>query len=165
MMNYRESKSVPLHPEIGRRRFLKTSLAGGTTALCLPFTLNIPFHIRDKLKYALSLDVPTRFFDGKSCWAHPRAGIVPGAGNEGLPLFMAQVDSKRLHAIRETEQVLVPERGARLGNFGVTDVSSLETWVTVAEWMQPRGVEKYGSDGSVFISRIHWAKPNRLFSD
>jgi hypothetical protein len=24
----------------------------------------------------------------------------------------------------------------RLGNFGVTEVSDRETWVTVAEWMQ-----------------------------
>ena len=80
------------------------------------------------------------------------------------PLFMAQVDPRQLRVIRETEQILVPERGARLGNFGVTDISRNETWVTVAEWMQPRGVEKYGSDGSVFIARIHWNKPNRLFT-
>jgi hypothetical protein len=35
--------------------------------------------------------------------------------------------------------------------------------VTVAEWMQPRGCEKYGSDGSVWVARIGWKKPNRLF--
>jgi hypothetical protein len=79
------------------------------------------------------------------------------------PLVMAQVDPEKLHVIRATEQILVPERGARLGNFGVTDVSPSETWVTVAEWMQPRGCEKYGSDGSVFVARIAWKKPNKLF--
>jgi hypothetical protein len=84
-----------------------------------------------------------------------------GAGNDHVfrhraPLFMAQVDPDRLCVIRETEQILVPERGARLGNFGVTDVSENETWVTVSEWMQPKGVEKHGSDGSVFVARIHW---------
>ncbi len=79
------------------------------------------------------------------------------------PLFMAQVNTEKMCVIRETEQVLVPERGARLGNFGVTDVSENETWVTVAEWMQPKGVEKYGSDGSVFVARIHWNSPNKLF--
>lgn len=78
------------------------------------------------------------------------------------PLFMAQVDPKRLRVIRETERILVPERGARLGNFGVTDVNENETWVTVAEWMQPKGVEKHGSDGSVFVARIHWSKPNAI---
>ena len=91
-----------------------------------------------------------------------------GANNDHVfrhraPLFMAQVDPEKLCVIRETEQVLVPERGARLGNFGVTDVSPTETWVTVAEWMQPHGVEKYGSDGSVFVARIQWNKTNRLF--
>jgi hypothetical protein len=78
------------------------------------------------------------------------------------PLVMAQVDPDKLCVIRQTEQVLVPERGARLGNFGVTDVTPDETWVTVAEWMQPRGCEKYGSDGSVYVARIHWKEPNRL---
>ncbi|RIH63064.1 exo-alpha-sialidase [Mariniphaga sediminis] len=91
-----------------------------------------------------------------------------GADNDHVfrhraPLFMAQVDPENLCVIRETEQILVPERGARLGNFGVTDISPNETWVTVSEWMQPKGVEKYGSDGSVFVARIHWDKPNRSF--
>ena len=81
---------------------------------------------------------------------------------------MAQVDPKRLRVIRNTERILVPERGARLGNFGITDVGPHETWVTVAEWMQTWGPNyvmpadnKYGSDGSVFVARIHWNKPNR----
>lgn len=91
-----------------------------------------------------------------------------GSGNDHVfrhraPLFIAQVDTEKLCVIRNTEQIIVPERGARLGNFGVTDVSKDETWVTVAEWMQPEGVEKYGSDGSVYIARIHWNKPNHLF--
>lgn len=91
-----------------------------------------------------------------------------GANNDHVfrnraPLFMAQVDPERLCVIRETERVLVPERGARLGNFGVTDINPGETWVTVSEWMQPGGVEKYGSDGSVWVARIHWEQPNKLF--
>lgn len=91
-----------------------------------------------------------------------------GADNDHVfrhraPLFMAQVDPERLRVIRRTERILVPERGARLGNFGVTDVSPDETWVTVAEWMQPRGVEKHGSDGSVFVARIQWSARNRAF--
>ena len=80
------------------------------------------------------------------------------------PLFMAQVDPGKCCVIRETERILVPERGARLGNFGVCDVSEKETWVTVSEWMQPKGIEKYGSDGSVFVARIIWNKPNLDFN-
>ena len=76
---------------------------------------------------------------------------------------MAEVDPVRLCVIRNTEKILVPERGARLGNFGVTNVSPKETWVTVAEWMQPHGVEKYGSDGSIWVARIIWNKRNKLF--
>lgn len=78
------------------------------------------------------------------------------------PLLMAQVDPQRLCVLRDTETALVPERGARLGNFGVTDISPEETWVTVTEWMQPKGCEKYGSDGSVYVARLHWNRPNRL---
>ena len=89
-----------------------------------------------------------------------------GANNDHVfrhraPLFIAQVDPVRLRVIRATERVLVPERGARLGNFGVTDLTPNETWITVAEWMQPRGVERHGSDGSVFVARVNWARPNR----
>ncbi len=97
-----------------------------------------------------------------------------GANNDHVfrhraPLFMAQVDPDRLCVIRESEQILVPERGARLGNFGVTRVSENETWVTVAEWMQtwsPNYIlpvdNEYGSDGSVFVARLHWARPNQI---
>lgn len=99
-----------------------------------------------------------------------------GANNDHVfrhraPLFMAQVDPKRLRVLRKTEQVLVPERGARLGNFGVTDVSPNETWVTVAEWMQTWGPNyilpldnKHGSDGSVWVARIRWKQENKLFA-
>lgn len=96
-----------------------------------------------------------------------------GAGNDHVfrhraPLFIAQVDPETRRVIRRTERVLVPERGARLGNFGVTEVSEHETWVTVAEWMQTWGPNivippgnPYGADNSVYAARIRWAKPNR----
>ena len=95
-----------------------------------------------------------------------------GADNDHVfrhraPLFIAQVDPEKLRVIRSTERVLVPERGARLGNFAVTDVSEHETWVTVAEWMQTWGPNvvippdnKHGADNSVYAARILWDKPN-----
>ncbi|MEZ6048333.1 MAG: sialidase family protein [Planctomycetaceae bacterium] len=76
------------------------------------------------------------------------------------PLFMAEVNAENLTLKKDTLQVLVPERGARLGNFAVATVSPHETWVTVAEWMQPVGCEKYGSDNSVYAVKIKWSKPN-----
>lgn len=61
-----------------------------------------------------------------------------GADNDHIlrhraPLFIAQVDPERLHVIRATERVLVPERGAELKNFGAAAVTDRESWVTVAE--------------------------------
>jgi hypothetical protein len=91
-----------------------------------------------------------------------------GANNDHVfrhraPLFIARVDPATLRVIRSTEQILVPERGARLGNFAVTEVSDRETWVTVAEWMQTKGPNvvippdnKYGADNSVYVARIIW---------
>ena len=89
-----------------------------------------------------------------------------GADNDHVfrhraPLFIAQVDPERLCVIRSTERVLVPERGARLGNFGVAEVDENQTWIIVTEWMQPAGCEKYGSDNSVFVARLLWDKPDR----
>ena len=72
------------------------------------------------------------------------------------PLWIAQVDPWRLTILRDTERVLVAEAGARLGNFGVTEVSTDEVWVTAAEWMQPKGVERYGSDNRIFVAKIRW---------
>lgn len=106
-------------------------------------------------------------YNTQAHWVTHRNGLFlvytrRGANNDHVfrhraPLFMAQVDPKRLCVLRASERILVPERGARLGNFGVTDVSPDETWVTVAEWMQPPTASQQGSDGSVFVVRIHWA--------
>ena len=97
-----------------------------------------------------------------------------GANNDHIfrhraPLFMAQVDPKKMCIIRSTEQVLVPQRGARLGNFGTTYINPEESWVTVSEWMQTWGPNyvlpvdnKYGSDGSLWIAKILWKKQNRI---
>jgi hypothetical protein len=109
------------------------------------------------------------------------------------PLVMAQVDPERGCIIRDTERTVIPERGARLGNFGVTMVNEYETWITESEWMQNSGewarvmlqklktmypeqqewlprtryhsveCEQFGSDGSVYACRLLWDKPNQLF--
>ncbi len=81
------------------------------------------------------------------------------------PLFIAQVDPERLCILRATETIVVPERGARLGNFGVAQVSENETWIVAAEWMQSwkeRGrsipvVNPWGADNSIQIAKLRWA--------
>jgi len=70
------------------------------------------------------------------------------------PLFMTRFDEDRQCLIRSEEIIAVPELGARLGNFTVTDVSSKEAWIVVAEWMQYIGCEKYGSDNSIWRTKI-----------
>jgi hypothetical protein len=89
-----------------------------------------------------------------------------GADNDHVfrhraPLFIGRVDPQRLCVMRDTERIVVPERGTRIGNFGVVDYSPEETWVTTCEWMQPAGVERYGSDNSVYVAKIRWNRPNR----
>ena len=65
--------------------------------------------------------------------------------------------------MRATERILVPEHGARLGNFGVTQNSAHETWVTVAEWMQTNRPmliippdNPWGAANRVFDARIRF---------
>jgi hypothetical protein len=70
------------------------------------------------------------------------------------PIFLARFDEERRCLVRETEIILVPELGARLGNFNVTDVSENEFWLLTAEWMQPTGCEKYGSDNALWIAKV-----------
>jgi len=88
-----------------------------------------------------------------------------GADNDHVfrhraPLFVAEVDPERLCVVRASECIAVPERGARLGNFGVCEVSAQESWITAAEWMQPAGCEAYGSDNTIWCARVRWERPH-----
>jgi hypothetical protein len=81
------------------------------------------------------------------------------------PIFMARVDPDKLFVIRETERILIPETGTRMGNFGIVDVSPAESWVVTTEWMQPHRPalwKKYGTDNRIFCARILWSQPNQL---
>ncbi|MPM91489.1 hypothetical protein SDC9_138620 [bioreactor metagenome] len=76
---------------------------------------------------------------------------------------MAEVNPERLCVIRSTEQIAVPERGARLGNFGCAGIDGNESWVIASEWMQGPGepgpenlrrCREHGSDNSIFIAKL-----------
>jgi len=90
-----------------------------------------------------------------------------GAQNDHIPrnrapLFIAQVDPERLCLLRRTEQVLIPERGLMLGNFGAAAITAGESWVTDAEFVSFRFNQKpsaKGGDGSVFVARVLWPPP------
>jgi len=93
-----------------------------------------------------------------------------GAHNDHIarnraPLFVAQVDPARLCVLRQTEKVLIPERGLMLGNFGAAMIDERESWVTDAEFISYRFNAKptaQGGNGSVFLARVVWSKPNRM---
>lgn len=87
-----------------------------------------------------------------------------GAGNDHIvrhraPLFMAQVDPASLRVLRHTEKIVIPERGAEMGNFGCARISGAESWVTVSEGMFMKDSVKRGAEGATFVARIRWAKP------
>jgi len=126
--------------------------------------------------------VPWKFDDGQELgsyntqahWLAHSDGLFlsytrRGAKNDHIfrhraPLFVAQVDPKTLHVIRKTEQVLIPERGVPLGNFGAAAISPEESWVTDAEFIVSDKPDPRGGDGSTFAARVRWSRPNRLVS-
>lgn len=82
-----------------------------------------------------------------------------GANNDHVfrhraPIFISRFDEKRMCLIKASEKILVPELGARLGNFNITDISENEIWLLTAEWMQPVGCEKFGSDNAIWIAKM-----------
>ncbi len=55
------------------------------------------------------------------------------------PLLMAEVDLSNGTLLRASERVVVPNRGAQLGNFGVNQGREGEAWICAAEWMENAG--------------------------
>lgn len=90
-----------------------------------------------------------------------------GADNDHIfrhraPLFIAQVDPERLCVIRATERVLIPERGATMGNFGAAAINENESWVTVGEGVWNDDMRRRGAAGRLLLARVIWKTPNRL---
>ncbi|AGA26754.1 GDSL-type esterase/lipase family protein [Singulisphaera acidiphila] len=87
-----------------------------------------------------------------------------GANNDHIirhraPLFLAQLDPIRLSVIRETERVVVPERGAELGNFGAAAINDRESWITVSEGLWDKSARERGAKGALFVARVFWEEP------
>ncbi|MCO5241644.1 MAG: glycoside hydrolase [Chitinophagaceae bacterium] len=90
-----------------------------------------------------------------------------GANNDHIPrnrapIFLAQVDPLKLNVIRSTEQILIPERGAMLGNFGASAITQHESWVTDAEFMIEDKPHPLGANGTIWNARVLWSKKNKL---
>ncbi len=90
-----------------------------------------------------------------------------GANNDHIvrhraPLFMAQVDPGTRRVIRRTERIIIPERGAELGNFGAAAMGPDESWVTVSEGLFMPDSKARGAEGATFVAHLRWSKPNLL---
>lgn len=80
------------------------------------------------------------------------------------PLFMARFDEDRNCLVKDTEVIVVPEMGARLGNFTVTGMKDNEAWICVSEWMQTTPPDcsdssrcvRYGANNRLWRTRIAW---------
>lgn len=132
----------------------------------------------DGLKY--DPPAPWRFDDGGALgsyntqqhWLAHSGGLFlvytrRGANNDHIvrhraPLFMARVDAASRRVIRGTEKIVVPERGAELGNFGAAAINPAESWVTVSEGMFMKDSRQRGAEGATFVARILWSQPNAL---
>lgn len=132
--------------------------------------------------------IPWRFDDGEELgsyntqqhWVTHSDGLFLTYTRRGLdndhvirhraPLLIAQVDPQKLVVLRDTERVLVPDKGAQLGNFGVVNASSQETWVVTSEGMHgdaqdPMNLElteARGANNRVWLARLMWNRPNAL---
>ena len=89
-----------------------------------------------------------------------------GADNDNVfrhraPLFIAELDTEQMCLIKSTEQIAVPNRGARLGNFGAQSRTN-DAFIFASEWMQTTEPDqtdykkcmRYGSDNSIFVVHI-----------
>lgn len=93
-----------------------------------------------------------------AAWANAPKADAGDATNSHVfrnraPIFMSRFYPAAGGLVRETERVLVPELGARLGNFCVAH-EGREAWLVVAEWMQPKGGERFGSDNSIWLVKV-----------
>ena len=71
---------------------------------------------------------------------------------------MAGVDIEKLVVKKNTERIIFPEKGARMGNFNVVNVQDKESWVVTGEWLQ--GKFEHSKEGQRFW--IEWDDVNYL---
>jgi len=118
-------------------------------------------------KWDTGIDVET--YNTQTHWISCRSGLyltyTRNAGNNShvfrhrAPLFMARVDEESCRILRHTERIVIPERGARLGNFSTVNASESESWIFNTEVLSPPECTEYGCDGSIYLARIKWSKP------
>ena len=76
---------------------------------------------------------------------------------------MAQVDPELLRVMPETETIIIPERGARLGNFSTYGIDGSKAIIATAERIETNvtkdstefpKVKKLGYNNTLFLSTV-----------
>jgi hypothetical protein len=73
------------------------------------------------------------------------------------PLHVADFDTESLALKRNTERIIVPDKGFAVGNFWVWTVSREESYVVTAEW--PRDGRE--TNGDIWLTKVRWKVPNQ----
>lgn len=118
-------------------------------------------------KWAFDDGVDLGSYNTQAHWLELGGGLFlaytrRGADNDHImrhraPIFVGRVDLDTLSVVRDSERIVIPERGATLGNFGVVKISEDESWVTAGEGNVTAEAEKRGAKGSVFLARVRAA--------
>ena len=65
-----------------------------------------------------------------------KSELSNGVFRSRAPLWIAKVDTDSLRLVRDSEKIVFPENGARMGNFATANVSDDEAWIVTGEWLQ-----------------------------
>lgn len=80
------------------------------------------------------------------------------------PLYIARVDPDNLRVVRGSERIVFPEKGARMGNFSVANVTGREAWVFTGEWLE--GIVPEMKEGDrFFVPRAPELNRNQYLGD
>ncbi|PHS12118.1 MAG: hypothetical protein COA78_08740 [Blastopirellula sp.] len=77
------------------------------------------------------------------------------------PLYCADVDPKTLSLRRQTERVLIPNRGQPVGNFWVWLIDQNKSYVCAAEWPRDSQSRSQATNGHTWLAKIYWKQPNQ----
>jgi len=102
------------------------------------------------------------WFTAKGCLdVHSTRSEQRSHRSKSRTIFLAQVGSRKASVIRATEQVVLPERGVMLGNFGASSITPDESWITDSEFMA-NGMRTLGGPTERPGRKIKWSKTNKL---
>ena len=87
-----------------------------------------------------------------------KSDLNNGVFRSRAPLYIAKVDVEKLVVMKKTEQIIFPEKGARMGNFNLVNVQDKESWVVTGEWLQ--GKFEHSKEGQRFW--VGWEDVNYL---